>query len=305
MDSVNAVDSAGAALGFRAMPEWETLTAGERGVAEVAEQDPLAVATSTALDIARIAGTSEATVTRAARKLGFDGLKEFKQACAAAAGRDPGLGTSIRSLLDSLGDEAATLSGGETARAVLTDSARALLRFAESFPAEVFEEVVGLVESAPRTVLYGLGTAARVAGYLSLCLGRVGVGSLVLAGSGHALADDVHRLDSDDVVVVIAPRVLLNDVENLIDLALPRVRRVVLVSQVRPPRKRRDEVVFLELPGTTGSAATEAVGAWSLSDALVAELARRNPAAAIEARNAVQRLRDGLSPGRVHRDRRP
>lgn len=289
--------------GFRDLEGWETLTAAERGVVVIAERDPLRFATSTAVEIAGMAVTSEATVIRAARKLGFDGIKGLKQACAARAGRDEGLAGSIRSRLDSLEDRE-VLSGDATARAVLAASARILVQLSETLERGVFDEVVGLIESSSRTMVYGLGTGFQVADYLSLGLERTGIGSRTLSGSGHALADDVHRLVPDDLLVVFAPRVLLSDIENLIDVAGSRVARIVLVSQVYPPKHVRDRVLMVELPSTAGSAASEVTAAWAISDCLVAELARRNPAAAISARDDVQRLRDGLSPGRIGRSRR-
>ncbi|WP_460855318.1 MurR/RpiR family transcriptional regulator [Nocardiopsis coralliicola] len=288
----------------RPAQERGELTPGERDVAALAEQDPLRFATSTAADIARRAGTSEATVTRAAYKLGFEGIKDFKQHCASRAERGRGLGAVIRSRLDSLGEREGEQPHRSTAETVLTASAELLLHFAQTLDAGEFAAVADLVDAAPRTVVHGLGTGFHVADYLRLGLERIGRRAWSMSGSGHALADDVNRLDSGDLLVIVAPRVLLADTENLIGEAAGRVAHTVLLSQVRPPRRLLGSVRHLALPGTADSPASEVTGAWALADALVAELARRDPAAAIAARNDVQRLRDAFSPGARARQRR-
>ncbi|WP_431867696.1 MurR/RpiR family transcriptional regulator [Nocardiopsis eucommiae] len=282
----------------RATQGRNDLTRSERNVVALAEQDPLRFATSTAVAIADMAGTSEATVTRTAHKLGFSGVKEFKQACASQVGAGRSLGATIRDRLKSLEGHGEEVSSHGTARAVLAASAQVLLEFSESFPKAEFEETVGLVESSRRTVVYGLGTGSHVAEYLSLGLRRIGLRSRAASGSGHTLADEVHSLESEDAVIVVAPRVLFNDIDNLIAEAAPRVARVVLVSQA-PPSPRSPEVLYLPLPSTAGSPASEITAACALSDSLVSEIARRHPATAIRARDGLQRLRDALSPART------
>lgn len=288
-----------ASMEDRSAQDRDDLTRSERNVVALAEQDPLRFATSTAVEIADMAGTSEATVTRAAHKLGFAGVKEFKQACAGQVGAGQTLGATIRARLESLEGHGEEASAHGTARAVLAASAHVLLEFSESFPKAEFEETVDLVESSGRTVVYGLGTGSHVAEYLGLGLRRIGLRAHAVSGSGHTLADEVHSLESEDVLIVVAPRVLFNDIDNLIAEAAPRVARIVLVSQAPPSPRSPAGVLYLPLPSTAGSPASEITAACAVSDSLVSELARRHPSTAIRARDALQRLRDRLSPART------
>nr|WP_281170716.1 hypothetical protein [Brevibacterium album] len=251
-------------------------------------------ATTTAADVAREAGVSEATVARAAQKLGFTGVKEMKAAYAARVQRGVGLEGVMESRLARLRSMGA--SGPErTLGGVLASAADLLLTLSETLDPAAFAEAAEGIGAAPRTVVYGLGTGSQIAGYFVLELERGGVDAVVVSGSGHTNADAVFRLRPDDAVIVLAPRVVFDDVAAFIAGAAGIVGLVAVVSQDEVPKASRGSAVHLRLPDTSGGVATESVAAWGVCDALVAEVVRARPDRALEARSRLQELRERYS----------
>lgn len=268
----------------------------ERGVSSLADQDPLRFATSTAAEIAQLTSTSEATVARTARKLGFAGTKEMKQACATRVDSSQSLGEVIRSRLQNLPSDPSESGPQTTAGAVLTSAADLLLRLSDSLDHQLMAATASAAGSARRVHVYGLGTAYRIAQYFCLELERIGIEAFALNGGGHSTADSILRIGSEDELIILAPLLIFPDIRNFTEVAAARARSVTVVSQDDVPAALASRVRHLRLPSTTMGAASESVGAWAVCDVLVAELARRNPGRAIDTRNYVQQLRQRFAP---------
>lgn len=262
----------------------------------LAEQDPLRFATSTAAEIAELTATSEATVSRAARKLGFAGTKDMKLACAARIGRSQSLDGVIRSRLENLSPEALRAGPAAAARTVLASAADLLITLSDSLDPGVIAATAESALSARRVDVYGLGTGYRIAQYLCLELERIGVEARALTGSGHSNADAVSRVGPDDALIVLAPLLVFPDIRRFIEAAAERARHVTLVSQDELPAAHAGDVGYIRLPSTAVGAASESVAAWAICDVLVAEIARRRPEQAIETRNHIQQLRERFTP---------
>ncbi|GFZ95099.1 MurR/RpiR family transcriptional regulator [Nesterenkonia alkaliphila] len=282
----------------RKRPGTPDLSRQERRVSALAEQDPFRFATSTAAEIAELTSTSEATVARAARKLGFSGTKEMKASCAARVDSSQSLGAVIRTRLESLpsGAFAPEQDTSHTvASAVLTSAADLLIRLNDTLEPALISHTAEAFVSARRVNVYGLGTAYRIAQYFCLELERVGVDALPLTGATHTAADSIPRIGPEDELVILAPLLIFPAVEHFTEIALERARSVTVISQDRLPQSLTDRVQHIQLPSTTAGAASESVTAWALCDVLIAEIARRNPERAIETRNYVQQLRERFS----------
>jgi DNA-binding MurR/RpiR family transcriptional regulator len=279
-----------------------SLSRQERKVEAYAIRDPLRFATTSAADVAREAGVSEATVIRAAQKLGFKGVKEMKAAYAARVERGVGLEGVMESRLARLRSVGAS-GPSRTLGSVLASAADLLLSLSETLDPAAFARAAEGIGGAPRTVVYGLGTGLQIAGYFALELERGGIDAAVVSGSGHTNADAVYQLRPDDAVMVLAPRVVFDDVAAFIAGAAEVVGEVVVVSQDEIPRPPAGAVIELRLPSTAGEVATESVAAWGVCDALVAEVVRARPERALEARTRLQRLRETYSArsARPHR----
>lgn len=157
------------------------------------------VMTSSAIELARRIGTSDATVVRAVQALGFDGLRDLRSELAASFGpRNAPIDNLQRTLAEaSHGIEAALdgvleagLSGLEALRT--HEVRRSLL------------EAVRILHAAQRIVVFGLGPTAHVAAYFTARLRRKGRRYALLDRTGAGLADQLLDLSPADAILMMA-----------------------------------------------------------------------------------------------------
>ncbi|MET0318120.1 MAG: MurR/RpiR family transcriptional regulator [Rhodococcus fascians] len=273
------------------------LTAQELRVGQFAVREPLRFATSPTSEIAHWTSTSEATVIRTSRRLGFSGLKEMKAVCAAMVEESRDLPSLLRSRLTELSAQEKPRSAGETAQRVATDTADLILQLGRDLHgSDALPACIAAIERAARVIVYGMGTAYSVADYAALLLQRIGFQALALTGGGHMNADTLLRLRPDDVLIVMAPRVIFPDVQTLLDHAVRRVATTVVVSQ-EVPVGASDTLIHLRIPHPVASA-SESVTAWVVADVILAELGRRNTEQAVKTTTELQQFREALADGR-------
>ncbi|MGC2976176.1 MurR/RpiR family transcriptional regulator [Brevibacterium sp. FAM 25378] len=278
--------------------QQEPLSPSEERVAEFAQRDPLRFATITAAEIAAQTMTSDATVARTARKLGYAGIREWKRLCAENVDRAIGLDSNLRSQLSRLPERDEEGGQAIAIKRILSTSARSLVELGDQLDTETFAEAVRAISEAGRATTFGLGTGFHAAEYLSLSLERVGIRSQATTGSGHMLADVFPRLQHDDVSVVVAPRLLTADVLWHIEESLKRCHITVLISSAAPPRNLAKGLLHLSLPSGEDASVNRMVCTFALIDVLAYELARLAPSRAVERSAEVQKIRDRLNRSR-------
>lgn len=275
------------------------LTRREQSVAMLALERPLQFATASGSEIAQQTGTSEATVARAAQKLGFQNIKEMKAFCAEQLQDPANLQHVLHGRLEAASgsdDDAPDPTAPAAMFAVLRAAASLTLGVASSVDWAVASRVVEACSDAPKVTVYGLGTAAFLAGYADLEFARIGLDSRAVTGGGHSNADAVFRIGAEHAVLVVAPRAMFPDVERFASAALRTTTRVFIITQGAVSADLRSAgAQVLRLPPTHGSAATEATSCIALLDALVAEIAQRDPERAMAARERAQRHRSEFS----------
>lgn len=271
-------------------------------VARFAQEHPLRFATSSGAQIAALTGSSEASVARAARRLGFENVKEMKASCASRVQEMADLQGVLRGRLEALdtgggGSPASDGSGvAGSMPLALRAAANLVLGVEESVHWQTASAVARDLGEASRVIVFGLGTAHCLAQYAEIEFARLGLDARAITGSGHTNAHAVFQVAVDDVVLVLAPRVIFPDVERFATAAIERARAVHLMTQASlPPRLSAAGVPVLRLPSSSGSGATDAVATVALIDALVAEVARQHPQRSIQARTLAQTYRDEFS----------
>ncbi|MDN3564624.1 MurR/RpiR family transcriptional regulator [Paeniroseomonas aquatica] len=165
----------------------------------VADNRPLALSLSAA-ELATRAGTSDATVVRSVRAMGFAGLPDLKRALAAALSASPASpAEAMRHTLAESGEEAgravdfAIEAQREAVEALATPEARATLRAA-----------VATLHPARRVLVFGIGPSGALARYVTTLLMRAGRTARALDASGIALADQMLDLGPGDALLVLA-----------------------------------------------------------------------------------------------------
>ena len=151
---------------------------------------------ASAAQIAAAVGTSDATVIRTARKLGYDTLDALRRALADDLRRD-------LTLTERMANEVARARG----RSPLSGAAAALRGSLDAIealdPAQVAQVVEGF-GAARRVHVFGIGPSGFIAGYFAAQLARLGVDARALTRTGLQFADDLVGLAAGDMVVALA-----------------------------------------------------------------------------------------------------
>lgn len=185
-----------AAVDARIHVALPNLSPSDRRVAEtVLEAGPLLVTWSIS-DLARAAGTSASTVSRACRSLGFDSYQALKL----AAAKDAAVGEQLRE-----SDEPTSIAISD-ANGVLRRIAELHIRSIRSISATIngtdFERSVATLRRARRIVLIGVGTSAAPALDAAHRLMTIGLDADAPSETNRRIA--VSRLNEHDAVVALS-----------------------------------------------------------------------------------------------------
>ncbi len=223
------------------------LSPAERRVARYFQENREEVLVASAAALAAKAETSDATVVRTAKALGFSGLDELRRA----------LADEIRTALSpadrltrTLGEVGDSLSAAFTL--TLDIHLHALEGLRRSITDEMFERAVDGIISARRIAAFGLGPSSAIAGYLSTQLNRFGFEVLTLSRTGLLFADDLQRLREGDLVIMLAYGRVYAELAALLDEIDRRKLRSFLVTDTLAATLRRR--VELVLPVARGRA---------------------------------------------------
>lgn len=266
------------------------LAAGERAVAEYLDTHPEEAALSSAAQLGAITGTSDATVIRTARKLGFDGLGDLKRGLVdhVARRRDPAkvLGERMRRLPN---------EGGTVLESVLR-AGRGLMD--ETFELIELEEWVSCVRGlaeASHIWAYGIGPAGSLADYFALSLRRGGIPADSWTSSGFRLADDLLRVEANHAVVVIAPLRVFKETGIALEHAHAAGATTVLLTEAYEIIHPEGADHLLRLPESTAGAATELLVPLALLHGLALELATRDRDNAVHHHEELNALRSEIA----------
>ncbi|CAM5267918.1 MurR/RpiR family transcriptional regulator OS=Streptomyces alboniger OX=132473 GN=CP975_15750 PE=4 SV=1 [Streptomyces alboniger] len=186
-----------AALAAKVRTLTPSMTRSMQRVAEAVASDPSGCAALTVTGLAELTGTSEATVVRTARLLGYPGYRDLRLALAGLAaqqqsGRAPAITTDI-SADDPIADVVAKLAYDE--QQTLADTAAGL------DTVQLGAAVTALV-GARRTDVYGVGASGLVAQDLTQKLLRIGM--IAHAHSDpHLAVTNAVQLSAGDVAIAI------------------------------------------------------------------------------------------------------
>ncbi|MFI7065941.1 MurR/RpiR family transcriptional regulator [Kribbella sp. NPDC050124] len=266
------------------------LTATERKVAEYLSAHPQEAAFSSAEELGRATGTSDASVVRTAKALGYDGL--------------PGLKRSLQGHLQTLLTPANRLSASlETVgdgpegvlRAILRDHIEHLAMAEQLIDPDEFRRAVELVHGARETVLCGFAGLDGVSEYIATHLIRIGHRARVASDTGYRLADRILLLGPEDVVVVVAHNRLNREARIVIDQCTEAGVPVILVTDTLGEALRAEVAVVLSTrmsrPGTFTSQAMVLI----LLEALTIAVAAHDRDRALSNTERMNQLREQLN----------
>lgn len=280
----------------RVAERGDLLAPAERRVAELlGDLGPTAVLLSAAA-LATQLGTSDATIVRTAKALGYSGLAELRRALASST-ESPALRERLRRTLDeAAGDRLFAAAIGRHLDAVET--------LTRNVSADAFQDAVTVLAAAERVVWRGIGPSAHLADYGQLLSQRIGRRSTSLVQTGTSFADELLTLAQGDAIVMFAYGPFQPHVRVLLAHARSLDVPVVLVTDT-PPRNLGPAVHTTlrcgrGAPGLFSSHATTLV----VVEALILAIAATRQAEAEASLTTLNHLRAELAGRRLDVDSR-
>ena len=264
---------------------YERLSPGQRRVIDHLLADTRVGAVISATELAREAGVSESTVTRAAQTLGFGGYPDL-QARLRERFLDPSaVPGRVEVGLADLGDtpEAAALR-------VMLEDAESIRATAQDLHPEVLREAVERLVNARRVYVFGSRGSHGLAVILSLGLRLILPDVHLLAQTSGDLADQLVPLTATDMLVAISFRRV-----DRVTLAVLRhaarvgAGRVALTDGLSNPVARLAEVSLIAHVGPLRLLPPYAPGA-SLTNALLTAVSHRTHLNAAQQLQTAERL---------------
>ncbi|MFF7675148.1 MurR/RpiR family transcriptional regulator [Actinacidiphila glaucinigra] len=201
-----------------------SMTRSMQRVAEAVAADPAGCSRLTVTALAARTGTSEATVVRTARLLGYPGYRDLRLALAALAAREeagaPPAVTPDIAVDDPLADVVAKLA---------LDEQRCLADTAAQLDVVQLEAAVGALAAARRIDVYGIGASSLVAQDLVQKLLRIGRVAHAL-GDPHLTLTNAVQLRQGDVAVAITHSGHTHDVVEPLRAAFDRGATTIAVT---------------------------------------------------------------------------
>ncbi|HEY4333341.1 MAG TPA: MurR/RpiR family transcriptional regulator [Ilumatobacteraceae bacterium] len=248
-----------------------------------------------AASLAATLQTSDATVLRAVRALGYSGLPELREEVAAALA-EPAIDERLRR----------TVTPGSAASTVLAstirDHQRSLELMQQRLDEGAFERAVDVLSRGRRVTWWGTGPSAHLAGYGSMLCARIGRPAAAFTQTGAGAADELLSLVAGDAVVVLAYGRVHRHVSVLLDRAREIGCAVVLITDTLGSRVADRVDVRLAIgrgvPGLFASHAATLV----VIEAVVLAVAAANLGAAEDALRTLNALRASIAGRRIDVD---
>ncbi|WP_169741956.1 MurR/RpiR family transcriptional regulator [Prauserella rugosa] len=263
----------------------DRMSASERTVAQYMADHPEIVVSCSAIQLAAQIGTSDATVVRAAKALGYQGFRELKRSMIDVLTRQ-------RDLAATMDDRLARVSTEDNQIARVLDDSMALLgQLRRGLDIDAWERTVDAVIGAPSVLTYGIGPAESLADYLRLSLQRIGVHARGSGLTGVRLADELLTLRPGELVIVFAPIRQFREISVIVDHANAVGARVVVITESLGMALASKVYAVLSTPQSTTTAASELTAGLVLAHALTLSVASATHDTAVDALGLVNALR--------------
>jgi DNA-binding MurR/RpiR family transcriptional regulator len=270
------------------------LSPAELRVARFFVEHPEEAAFLSAVEVGRQLETSDATVVRTAKSLGYAGLGELRR----------GLIYSLR------GRATPALRLGRSLQAAGDDAAQAFdhalaqeIAFIEEVRSRIspgdVAAAVDVLTGSDRVVCFGIGPSGALADYVATRLGRFGRQTMSVTATGLRLADALQQLRRGDALLMLAHDELDTDADETLrranELGLP----VLLVTDTLGPKlSDRIDVALSAARSAQGAFGTNGA-TLALLDALLIALATRERAASLVALAELNELRARVRAARL------
>ncbi len=152
---------------------------------------------NSALALAALIGTSDATVIRTVKELGYAGMSDLRK-CLAAELR------SARTPTTRFERTHRSVKTHGALEASLDVQEQSLRKLREDIPRALFDAAVKTISAASSVHVFGIGPSKPIADYVAIQGQRFGIAARALTDAGSGLADALLRIEAGDVMIVLA-----------------------------------------------------------------------------------------------------
>ena len=240
-----------------------------------------------AVDIAARLGTSDATVIRTVKSLGYPGMQALRDELLDELRARATPADRLERSLDDLGADSGSVLDHVLGQQIdLLDEMRRAIR------PEHFLRAVETLDRAERVLVAAIGPSAGLAEYLTLRLRRFKRPASTVTATGLRLADELLAMRPGDMVLLVAYEHLDGDSGAVIERANHLGVPVVLVTDTLGAALAERIEVALVAPRSRPGALSTVATTVALFDALLLALASRDRLAALSALDELARLRE-------------
>ncbi len=212
----------------RVSARLDRMSPAERRVVHFFQQNREEVLISSAAALAAKAETSDATVVRATKALGFAGLDELRRTLAAELRSSLSAADRLSRTLREIGDDLQAAFD-----VTLNIHVNALESLRRDINPEQFRAAVTRLVDARRVLVFGIGPSSAMAEYFVIQLARFGLEAASLTRTGLLFADDLQRLREGDLVIILAYGRVYRELAALLDKARKcGAGTILLISQI-------------------------------------------------------------------------
>lgn len=251
-------------------------------------REEVLIASASAL--ARQAGTSDATVVRTAKALGFSGMEDLRRTLARELRENLSPASRVAHTLSEVGDDLASALD-----MTLDIHQKSLEGLRRDITPDHFQSAVQSITGARRVFIFGIGPSAAMADYFMVQLGRFGIDALSLTQTGLLLADDVQKFAKGDLLMIFAYNRVYQELNVLLDQADRLGLGKILFSDTLGVKLRTR--VDLVLPVARGRADMLSMHTATLAliEALLVGVAMRRPKKTIASLESLNKIRTALA----------
>jgi DNA-binding MurR/RpiR family transcriptional regulator len=264
----------------------DAMSPAEQRVAKVLLEAREEALVASAASLAAKAKSSDATVVRTVKVLGFEGMNELRRLLASELKHSRSIAGRMTETLRVVGDD---LHGAFSATLDIHQNAMETLR--REITPKMFQTAVQLIGSAKRVVVFGIGPSSAIATYFGIQLSRFGIDARCLSHTGLLFADDLRQLRTGDVLVAMAYTHVYRELAVLLDECdRHRIKKLLLTDSLAAKLRRRVDMVLPVARGRADmlSMHTATIG---LIEALLVGLAAKNPKATVRSLDMLNTLR--------------
>lgn len=263
-------------------------------VARYINENREAVLEQTAMEIASVLKTSDATVVRAIQALGFAGLRDLKQTLEQWFGPIVTSSEKMSSTVGSLTSDVNAsidfvLEGHQHTCAVLSEPAN---RYA-------LAQAVALLSLARQVAIFGIGASGILAEYSARLFSRIGLPATVLNRTGIGLSEQLIALQRGDVLVMMAQKSAHREGQTTLREARRLGIPTILLTNALDSRFSKEASVVIHVPrgGEKGKIPLHGTVLVCL-EMMILSVASTEPQRTIKSMKRINEFHRGLKPGK-------